>query len=82
MWDEPYLETCCRSALHRLKLVGASGRPAGYKDEPCLERLTGMGFARPRDDGRYEITAAGMARHEDEIAPSAEAKRKRRLRAA
>ncbi len=68
MWNEPYLETCCRSALHRLTLVGAVGRPDGLKDGPCLERLAGMGFARRREnDGRYEITPAGVARHGSEV---------------
>lgn len=66
-WNEPYLETCCRSALHRLVLVGAVGRPEGLKDGPCLERLSGMGMARRRDDGRFEITAAGLDRHDSEI---------------
>ncbi len=68
MWDQPYLETCCRSALHRLLLCGASGRPAGLKDGPCLERLAGMGLAHQRLDGRYELTPAGLARHAAEIA--------------
>lgn len=67
MWDEPYLETCCRSALHRLTLVGAPGRPEGLADQPCLERLGGMGFARLRPDRRFEITEAGRARHAREI---------------
>jgi hypothetical protein len=67
MWNEPYLETCCRSALHRLTLVGTAGRPAGLKDGPCLERLSGMGLARQRDDTRFEITPAGTARHAGEI---------------
>jgi hypothetical protein len=67
MWNEPYLETCCRSALHRLTLVGAAGRPAGLKDGPCLERLDGLGLARLRSDGRFEITEAGTARHAEEI---------------
>jgi hypothetical protein len=67
MWNEPYLETCCRSALHRLTLVGAAGRPEGLKDGPCLERLAGMGLARRREDGRYEITPAGEARHQSEV---------------
>jgi hypothetical protein len=68
MWNEPYLETCCRSALHRLTLVGALGRPPGLKDGPCLERLAGMGLARRREaDGRYEITPAGVARHASEV---------------
>ena len=63
MWNEPYLETCCRSALHRLTLVGAAGRPAGLKDGPCLERLEGFGWARLRGDGRFEVTEAGVERH-------------------
>jgi hypothetical protein len=68
MWREPYLETCCRSALHRLTLVGAAGRPEGLKDGPCLERLQGMGLARRRaGDGRFEITPEGTARHASEI---------------
>lgn len=69
MWNQPYLETCCRSALHRLTLVGAAGRPDGLKDGPCLQRLQGMGLAQQRPDGRFEITAAGQARHAQEIAP-------------
>jgi hypothetical protein len=67
MWNEPYRETCCRSALHRLTLVGPPGRPDGLKDGPCLLRLAGMGLARQRDDGRYEITDAGTGRHATEI---------------
>lgn len=67
MWNEPYLETCCRSALNRLKIAGSLGRPPGLKDGPCLGRLAGMGFARVRPDGRYEATAEGLARHASEI---------------
>lgn len=67
MWNEPYLETCCRSALHRLTLAGAAGRPPGLKDGPCLTRLTGMGLATEREDGRYGVTAAGVQRHASEI---------------
>jgi hypothetical protein len=67
MWNEPYLETCCRSTLHRLVLCGAIGRPPGLKDGPCLLRLRGMGLARERADRRFEITAAGIARHDSEI---------------
>ena len=67
MWNQPYLETCCRAALHRLVLTADGGRPAGLKDGPCLDRLTGMGLATPRDDGRYEVTRAGRARHASEI---------------
>ncbi len=78
MWDEPYLETCCRSALHRLTLVGSPGRPPGLKDGPCLERLSGLGLARARPDGRFEATPAGIARHAEEILPTAAVKRARR----
>jgi len=67
MWDEPYLETCCRSALHRLMQVEDIGRPDGLKDGPCLRRLAGMGLARQRGDGRYTITTEGRARHASEI---------------
>lgn len=67
MWNEPYLETCCRSALHRLSLAGAAGRPGGLKDGPCLERLAGMGFVRARPDGRFELTPDGAARHAREV---------------
>ena len=66
MWDEPYLETCCRSALHRLTLVDAAGRPGGLKDGPCLERLAGMGLAAEHG-GRFHITDAGRDRHRSEI---------------
>ena len=66
MWNEPYLETCCRSALHRLTLVGSPGRPSGLKDGPCLERLAAMGLAEEQG-GRYRISAAGLARHRSEI---------------
>jgi hypothetical protein len=63
VWNEPYLETCCRSALHRLTLSGAAGRPPGLTDGPCLARLASMSCAREREDGRYEITEAGLVRH-------------------
>jgi hypothetical protein len=67
MWDEPYLETCCRAALHRLTLCGPPGRPPGLKDAPCLERLSGMGLVQLRQDRRYEITEAGRLRHRREV---------------
>ncbi|MFC7476473.1 hypothetical protein ACFQS7_19050 [Dankookia sp. GCM10030260] len=70
-WNEPYLESCCRSALHRLTLVGPPGRPDGLKDGPCLARLDGMGLARRRQDGRWEMTAAGTARHARDVLRSA-----------
>ncbi|MFT8246320.1 hypothetical protein [Roseomonas sp. BN140053] len=66
-WNEPYLETCCRSALHRLRQVGEAGRPAGLPDDPCLRRLDGMGLARLGTHGRFSITPAGAARHDSEI---------------
>ena len=67
MWNEPYLETCCRAALHRLVLAADDGRPPDLKDGPCLHRLGTMGFATLRPDARYTITAAGQARHASEI---------------
>jgi hypothetical protein len=66
MWNEPYLETCCRAALHRLVLSGATGRPEGLKDGPCLARLTGMGLAS-HQNGRYFICDDGRSRHASEI---------------
>ncbi len=74
MWNEPYLETCCRSALHRLFLCGGDGRPdasvADLKDVRCLDRLVTLGFAS-HDRPRYRITAAGQARHALEIRKAA-----------
>jgi hypothetical protein len=67
MWDEPYLETCCRAALHRLTLVDALGRPEGLADQPCLLRLQTMHLAERRADGRFVITASGRTRHAHEI---------------
>ena len=67
MWNQPYLETCCRAALHRLVLAADDGRPPALKDGPCLVRMTGMGFAGPRGDGRFVVTDAGRERHSTEI---------------
>jgi len=67
VWSEPYLETCCRSALHRLVLSGTIGRPAGLKDGPCLARLASAGLAKQQEDGRYAITDAGALRHASEV---------------
>jgi hypothetical protein len=66
-WNEPYLETCCRAALHRLMLIGEAGRPDGLKDGPCLLRLQRMGLAAQRGDGRFRATEAGVARHASEV---------------
>lgn len=71
MWNQPYLETCCRAALHRLVQAGAGGRPEGLVDQPCLVRLQGMGLAAPREDAaRFVATAAGLARHRSEVLKS------------
>ncbi len=67
VWDQPYLETCCRAALHRLFLCGRAGRPAGLADDPCLKRLSDMDLCRRRGDGRYEITLTGARRHATEV---------------
>ena len=72
MWNEPYLETCCRSALHRLALCGSTGRPATEKDRPCLERLAVMNLAQGGEDGRFRATALGLERHRIEILRRAE----------
>ena len=66
MYDEPYLETCCRSALHRVVLAGAAGRPGTEKDAPCLARLARLGLVA-ETQGRWRVTAAGSARHAREI---------------
>ncbi len=71
MWNQPYLETCCRSALHRVWLSGAQGRPGGLKDGKCLLRMERMGLVCERPDSRFEITAPGLARHAQEIANQA-----------
>lgn len=68
MWDEPYLETCCRAALHRVALSGPIGRPAGLKDGPCLDRLARMGLVCARADGRFGLTARGVEFHAREVA--------------
>ncbi|MFT9025659.1 hypothetical protein [Acetobacter indonesiensis] len=77
MWNEPYLETCCRSALHRLCLAGALGRPTGLRDDPCLKRMTEMGFVSqiPQQDGqsRFFVTDEGKARHASEVLKIAQA---------
>lgn len=67
MWSDPYLETCCRAALHRLVLAGDAGRPDGLVDEPCLKRLAGMGLVALAPDRRFRCTPAGLSRHDAEI---------------
>jgi hypothetical protein len=67
VWDEPYLETCCRAALHRVMLAGSLGRPDGLKDGACLHRLAGMGLVAQRDDGRFGATPEGVTRHGSEV---------------
>ena len=69
MWSDPYLETCCRSALHRLALARSVGRPATLQDGPCLERLLQMGMARMQAGQRFEITDVGMVTHELLVRP-------------
>ena len=67
VWDQPYLETCCRAALHRLFLAGSDGRPADQMDRPCLVRLAGMDLCEQRPDGRFSLTSDGMQRHATEV---------------
>ena len=66
MWNDPYLESCCRSALHRLVLTGKQGRPVGFKDGPCLVRLAAQGLAR-REQERFLVCDEGLIRHAHEI---------------
>jgi hypothetical protein len=66
MWNDPYLETCCRAALHRLVLSGEQGRPMGLKDGPCLARLAEMGLVK-YGQSRAFICDQGLARHATEI---------------
>lgn len=63
---EPYLETCCRSALHRLVLAHPVPRPSGLPDEGCLRRLSGMGLAETGRAG-FVVTRSGLDRHRTEI---------------
>ena len=67
MWNEPYLETCCRAALHRVFLAGAPGRPRTEKDSACLQRLAGMRLTCAQAEGHFILTDAGVARHASEI---------------
>ena len=67
MWVEPYLETCCRAALHRLYLCGSQGRPSGAADDPCLQRLMRMSLCRHCSAGRIVLTPPGYERHAREV---------------
>jgi hypothetical protein len=66
MYNHPYLETCCRAALHRLFLAGQTGRAADHMDAPCLERLAEMGLS-VRDGSRFTLTPDGTQRHATEV---------------
>ncbi|MDF7673610.1 hypothetical protein PT277_01165 [Acetobacteraceae bacterium ESL0709] len=93
MHDGPYLETCCRSALHRLFLSGDAGRPAEavgagqfpdfrspLKDRPCLDNLAKLGLAVQGRENRFFITTKGKERHDREMCPTSKAQKKVRLR--
>ncbi len=67
MWNEPYLETCCRAALHRLFLSGPDGRPSGISDDPCLRRLAQAGLCQQDNNGRIGLTPEGTRRHATEV---------------
>jgi hypothetical protein len=67
VWDEPYLETCCRAALHRLHLAGPAGRPGDQMDGPCLRRLAGKGLVTELNGGRFVMSPDGTARHAAEV---------------
>jgi len=67
VWNQPYLETCCRSALHRLHLSGNTGRPPDRLDAACLVRLASMGLCDKQPDGWFVINAQGTMRHATEV---------------
>jgi len=48
-------------------LAAPSGRPAGLKDGPCLERLARMRIVIATPEGRYIATDAGIERHRIEV---------------
>jgi len=66
-WDQPYLETCCRSALHRLFLAGDAGRPDASLDSGCLRRLVTLGCAHEQPRLGFVITEIGLARHRRDV---------------
>ena len=66
VWNQPYLETCCRAALHRLSLAGSAGRPIGMMDNLCLTRLADMGLCK-RTATSFTLTPSGRERHATEI---------------
>lgn len=66
MWDQPYLETCCRSALHRLFLAGRHGRPDGLADAACLRRMEAMTLVE-HTGTRFQLTETGRLRHRREV---------------
>jgi hypothetical protein len=66
MYNHPYLETCCRAALHRLYLAGQAGRLADRMDAPCLQRLAEMGLS-VRNGSRFTLTPSGTQRHATEV---------------
>ena len=67
MWNEPYLETCCRAARHGLFRAGGDGGLGGVKDAPGLDRLERMGLARCNAGERFVATDAGLVRHAREV---------------
>ncbi|HQT80390.1 MAG TPA: hypothetical protein PLD10_25405 [Rhodopila sp.] len=67
MWNQPYLETCCRAALHRLYLAGQSGRPGDVPDAGCLRRLASMGLCEHGQGGWFVLNQAGRVRHATEV---------------
>jgi hypothetical protein len=73
VWNQPYLETCCRAALHRLYLAADDGRPGDRMDAPCLIRLSGMGLSEQCCDGRFVLTPDGARRHATEVLKQAPA---------
>ena len=74
VWNDPYLETCCRAALHRAFLCGEAGRPDGLSDDACQRRLTAMDLCERLPNGRFRLTKNGRRRHATEVLKQAAAK--------
>jgi hypothetical protein len=62
MWNQPYLETCCRSAIHRMILCGDMGRAAERMHHAwnVWPGLVWRGIVLTDDTSRPKLAANGM----------------------
>ena len=61
--EQTYLETCCRSALHRLWLSRQFRTPRREQGWPVPAAAGRLGLAAARGDARYEMTSVGINWH-------------------